>query len=80
MAISARVPIVPVALIGTRAALPFGSGTPRSGTVEMRIGDPIPTTGLKLHDRGRLTQEVRDHVVEMLGGEAVRSSESKVPS
>jgi 1-acyl-sn-glycerol-3-phosphate acyltransferase len=66
MAIRAGVPIVPVALIGTRAVLPFGSGTPRSGTVEMRVGDPIPTAGLKLHDRSRLTQQVRDHVVTLL--------------
>src|SRR5258708_5548570 len=63
IAIRAGVPIVPVALIGTRAVLPFGSGTPRSGTVEMRVGDPIPTAGLKLHDRARLTKEVRDRVV-----------------
>jgi len=68
MAIRAGVPIVPVALIGTRPILPFGSGTPRSGTVEMRIGEPIPTAGLKLHDRARLTQDVRDRVLELQGG------------
>src|SRR5258708_6680658 len=66
MAIRAGVPIVPVALIGTRKVLPFGSGTPRGGIVATRIGDPIPTTGLKLHDRGCLTQQVRDHVATLL--------------
>ena len=67
MAIRAGVPIVPVALIGSRAVLPFGSGSPRSGRVEMKIGDPIPTEGLKMHDRVRLTQDVRDRVVELQG-------------
>jgi 1-acyl-sn-glycerol-3-phosphate acyltransferase len=73
IAIRAGVPIVPVALIGTRAVLPFGSGTPRSGTVEMRVGDPIPTAGLKLHDRARLTQEVRERIVALLQDEPVHA-------
>jgi len=66
IAIRAGVPLVPMALKGSRAILPFGSGTPRRGVIEMRIGDPIPTAGLKLHDRARLTQQVRDRVVELL--------------
>ena len=66
IAIRAGAPIVPMALKGSRAVLPFGSGTPRSGVIEMRIGDPIPTAGLKLHDRARLTQQVRDRVFELL--------------
>jgi len=69
IAIRAGVPIVPVALKGTRAVLPFGSGIPMSGKVEMRIGDPIPTAGLKLHDRARLTQQVRETVVSLLHDE-----------
>jgi hypothetical protein len=39
--------------------------------VEMRVGDPIPTAGLKLHDRGRLTLQVRDQVVALLGEKPV---------
>jgi 1-acyl-sn-glycerol-3-phosphate acyltransferase len=66
IAIRAGVPVVPMALKGSRDVLPFGSATPRSGVIEMRIGDPIPTAGLKLHDRARLTQQVRDRIVELL--------------
>jgi 1-acyl-sn-glycerol-3-phosphate acyltransferase len=66
IAIRAGVPIVPMALKGSRAVLPFGSATPRKGAIEMRIGAPIPTAGLKLHDRARLTQQVRDRIVELL--------------
>lgn len=66
IAIRAGVPIVPIALKGTRAILPYGSGLPRSGEAEMRVGDPISTRGLKLHDRSRLTQQVRETVVSLL--------------
>jgi 1-acyl-sn-glycerol-3-phosphate acyltransferase len=73
IAIRAGVPIVPMALRGSRAVLPFGSGTPRRGVIEMRIGDPIPTAGLKLHDRTRITQQVRDRVVELLQEEPIHA-------
>ena len=43
IAIRAGVPLVPIALKGTREILPYGSGHVRSGSVTMRIGDPIPT-------------------------------------
>ncbi len=66
IAIKAGVPIVPVALIGTRAVLPFNSGTFHPGRVRIRIGDPIPTTGLMLRDRGVLTVSVREQVARML--------------
>lgn len=66
IAIRAGVPIVPMALKGSRDVLPFGSGTPRSGVIEMRIGNPISTSGLKLHDRARLTQQIRERVTELL--------------
>lgn len=68
IAIKAGVPIVPVALIGTRAVLPYGSGQIQRGAVQLKIDDPIPTAGLKLHDRVRVTQQVRDRIVSMLQG------------
>ncbi|MGH9614437.1 MAG: lysophospholipid acyltransferase family protein [Bryobacteraceae bacterium] len=74
IAIKAGVPIVPVALNGTREILPFGSGHIRAGAVRMRVGDPIPTGGLTLKDRGRLMQEARSRIVEMLEIQPVGSS------
>lgn len=71
IAIRAGVPIVPMALKGSREVLPFGSGTPRSGVIEMRVGDPIPTAGLKLHDRAKLTQQVRERVVGLIQEEPI---------
>lgn len=66
IAIKAGVPVVPVALIGTRAVLPMNSATFHPGRILLRIGDPIPTTGLTLRDRGALTVSVREQVARML--------------
>ena len=66
IAIKAGVPIVPLALIGTKEVLPFGAGTVLPGNVSMRVGGPIPTAGLTLRDRGKLTAEVRDQIASLL--------------
>jgi 1-acyl-sn-glycerol-3-phosphate acyltransferase len=66
IAIRAGVPLVPVALQGTREVLPFGSGQVRSGSVILRIGDPIPTDQVQLRDRGRITAELRERIASML--------------
>ena len=65
IAIKAGVPIVPVTLIGTRAILAMGSATFRRGAVTLRIGDPIATKSLKLHDRGTLTECTRKQIAAM---------------
>jgi 1-acyl-sn-glycerol-3-phosphate acyltransferase len=65
VAIKAQVPIVPMALIGTRAILPMHGATFRSGPVTLRIGDPIPTQGMTTRDRDTLTQRVREQIVSL---------------
>jgi 1-acyl-sn-glycerol-3-phosphate acyltransferase len=67
IAIRAGVPLVPLALIGTREVLPYGSGTMRGGPVTMRIGDPIPTTRATNRDRLHLTEVVRQRIIELVG-------------
>ena len=67
IAIKAGVPLVPMALVGLRELLPMGSGHIRSGTVTLRIGDPIPTAGLHTSDREELTRRLQDEVARMLG-------------
>ena len=66
VAIRAGVPIVPMALIGTREVLPMHGATFRSGPVTLRIGDPISTEGMTSHDRRALTERVREQIVEFL--------------
>jgi 1-acyl-sn-glycerol-3-phosphate acyltransferase len=65
IAIQAGVPLVPVALMGTRDVLPFGSGHIQRGNVTMRIGDPIPTDQASPRDRMRLTNELRHQILAL---------------
>jgi 1-acyl-sn-glycerol-3-phosphate acyltransferase len=64
--IKAGAPIVPIALIGTREVLPFGSGRIRPGRVTLRIGDPIDTSGLTLRDRTAVMERIRAQIAGML--------------
>jgi len=66
IAIKAGVPLVPIAISGTREVLPMGSLHVRPGRVRLRIGDPIPTAGMSLKDRERLTGELRDRILALL--------------
>lgn len=68
--IKAGAPIVPVALLGTRHVLPFGSGHIRPGNVVLRIGEPIDTRQHALRDRGRITEELRARITAMRGIES----------
>jgi len=65
LAMEAGVPIVPIALRGTRALMPRGSLRVKSGEVSVVIGKPIPTSGLTVEDRPALIQRVRDAIAAM---------------
>ena len=68
LAVKAGVPIVPVALRGTRELMPRGSLLLRSGTMTAIIGEPIPTQGLSDEERANLSERVRGAVEAMLSG------------
>jgi 1-acyl-sn-glycerol-3-phosphate acyltransferase len=70
IAIKSGVPMVPVAIVGLRELLPMGSGHIHSGRITVRVGDPIPTAGLKLGDREQLTARAHDEIAAMLRGSA----------
>jgi 1-acyl-sn-glycerol-3-phosphate acyltransferase len=67
IAIKAGVPIVPIGLIRTRDVLPMHTLVIRPGTVEVHVGDPIPTADLTLRDRGRLNEILERKVAELAG-------------
>ena len=67
IAIKAGVPVVPVGIVGMRALLPQGSIYLRSGRVTVRVGQPIPTEGLKLADRESLNQRLYEEVRRLMG-------------
>ena len=65
LAMEAGVPIVPIALRGTRALMPRGSLRVKSGEVFVTVGQPIPTAGLSIDDRPALIERVRDAIAAM---------------
>jgi len=67
IAIKAGAPLVPVALVGMRPLLPMGSIHIRSGSVVVRIGQPIPTGDLHSSDRAELTGRAYDEILRLLG-------------
>ena len=62
MAIKAQAPIVPVAVSGGRAAMRKGSWFVRPVMVDVRIGEPVETSGLSLEDRDELIEVVRARI------------------
>jgi 1-acyl-sn-glycerol-3-phosphate acyltransferase len=67
IAIKAGVPIVPVGLVNMRGVLPMHSLLLRPGTVEIHVGDPIDTSRMTSHDRGRLNELLQNRVAELTG-------------
>ncbi len=69
IAIKAGVPVIPIAISGMWRLLPTGSLNIRSGTGTVRIGDAIPTAGLKHSDRGEFTRRLHAEISRLAGME-----------
>lgn len=65
LAIAAQAPVVPVYCGGTFELMPRGSWTPRSGTVRLVIGTPIPTAGMTYDARTELAERTRTALLAM---------------
>ena len=66
MAIKAQVPVVPVALVGTGAAMPRGRLYVTPERITVKVGKPISTTGLTLEDRDALAARLRQDLERLL--------------
>jgi 1-acyl-sn-glycerol-3-phosphate acyltransferase len=75
IAIKAGVPIVPIGLVNTRNVLRMHSKVIHPGQVELHVGDPIPTEGMSLSDRGRLNTMLEEQVAHLAGEPPVVHSE-----
>ncbi len=64
VAIRAQAPVVPVTIVGTYERLPINSFHVLPGPVEMIIGEPIPTAGLRMRDMEKLAERVRRMIEE----------------
>ncbi|HEX4133601.1 MAG TPA: lysophospholipid acyltransferase family protein [Bryobacteraceae bacterium] len=67
IAIKAGVPVLPVGLRNMRTVLPMGSWLLRPAKVEIHIGEPIDTSAMTLHDRGRLNEMLQERVAGLAG-------------
>lgn len=65
LALQLGVPIIPVAVAGTRAIMPKGAWTVRPGTIELRFGAPIEVTNYAAADRDVLVDIVRQRMLEL---------------
>ncbi len=65
LAIKAQVDIVPVALVGTYELLPMNTYHIKSRPLEMRVGEPISTTGLKGHDLAAVSARVQKAIEDL---------------
>jgi 1-acyl-sn-glycerol-3-phosphate acyltransferase len=72
MAIKAQAPIVPLVVTGGREAMRKGSRLIWPTTVIVRLGRPIPTTGLLFDDRDALVVKVRSAIERVAGGASGR--------
>jgi 1-acyl-sn-glycerol-3-phosphate acyltransferase len=65
LALQAQCPIVPVGIEGSGRIMPKGSFRIRSGTIRVRVGDPISTEGLTMESRDGLLEESRVAVARL---------------
>ncbi|HXP40268.1 MAG TPA: lysophospholipid acyltransferase family protein [Candidatus Acidoferrales bacterium] len=65
LAIKAQVDIVPVALVGTYELLPMDTYHIKCRPLEMRVGEPISTTGMTVRDLETVSAKVRKAIEDL---------------
>jgi 1-acyl-sn-glycerol-3-phosphate acyltransferase len=71
LAIKAQVDIVPVALVGTFELLPMNTYHIKCRPLEMRVGEPISTAGLKMKDLEAVSERVRKAMEDLYYGRGI---------
>src|SRR5712692_3258393 len=74
LALKSELPILPIAIDGTYEVLRAGAKRVTPGPVTIRIGTPIPTAGLTVKDKERLSKESREQIERMLFGGAASAA------
>ena len=72
LALKAQVDIVPVALVGTYELLPMDTYHIKSRPLEMRVGEPISTSGLTMRDLEALSAKVQKEVEKLYYANYIR--------
>jgi 1-acyl-sn-glycerol-3-phosphate acyltransferase len=79
LAIKAQVDVVPVALVGTYELLPMNTYHIKCRPLEMRVGQPISTAGLKGHDIETLSARVQRAVEALHDSNVPKETEWTTP-
>ena len=74
LAIEAGLPVVPVAVAGTRHVMRKGRLTTCPGDVALVVHPPLPTDGLTRADAGALAERVRDLIAASVAAAAEREA------
>jgi 1-acyl-sn-glycerol-3-phosphate acyltransferase len=74
LAVQGQVPLVPVAVVGSRAVMRKGYWRIQSRPITLRIGEPIPTEGSTIRDRNRLLKASWNAIATLKGGEDLPES------
>jgi 1-acyl-sn-glycerol-3-phosphate acyltransferase len=74
LALQTGLPIAPVAIVGTRRAMPRGSLILRPGPVELFIEEPLQTEGLAEEDLPALVERVRASMERRFGEQRAEGS------
>jgi 1-acyl-sn-glycerol-3-phosphate acyltransferase len=76
LAIKAQVDIVPVALVGTFELLPMNTYHIKCRPLEIRVGEPISTVGLKMKDLEAVSVKVRKAMEDLYYAQSSASTPS----
>ncbi len=66
LALETRTPVLPVAVVGSRAVMPKHAYSIRPGVIEVRVGEPIDVDGLTLSERDALRDRARRAVADLM--------------
>ncbi len=66
LALKAKAPVVPVAIVGAAGAMRRGSPVIWPATMHVHFGEPVPTAALGWEDRDALMLDVRERIAAML--------------
>ena len=67
LAVQGQVPLVPVAVLGSRNVMPKGRVKIRSNPITLRVGEAIPTEGATIRDRNRLLEASWNAIAALKG-------------
>ena len=72
LAIQLQIPLVPIAVVGSRAIMRKGGWRVSSGEITLRVGDAISSEGLAFEDRDELVEQSHTAVAQLLESPGLR--------